>query len=129
MRENAFREKLFMILSIGDKRVRNYLLPRLGEPRPPAPSAASEAAAPMDTNGTNGAPPPVVADEPDRAQTPPGSPKSSGQHEDLLGDEEPTVALGALPHSADAVHSASDPEPDPVHGPALPAQHVAPADA
>ena len=84
MRESAFREKLFMILSIGDKRVRNYLLPRLGEPRAPAPSAASEAAAP---------------------------------------------ALGALPHSADAVHSASDPDPDPVHGPALPAQHVAPADA
>ena len=83
MRESAFREKLFMILSIGDKRVRNYLLPRLGEPRAPAPSAASEAAAP---------------------------------------------ALGALPHSADAVHS-SDPDPDPVHGPALPAQHVAPADA
>ena len=123
-----------MILSIGDKRVRNYLLPRLGEPRPPAPSAASDAAAPMDANDTNGAPPPVGADEPDRAQTPPGSPKSSGQHEDLLGDEEPTVALGALPPPADAVHS-SDPDPDPdpdpypVHGPALPAQHVAPADA
>jgi hypothetical protein len=36
MRESAFWEKLFMILSIGDKRVRNYLLPRLGERRAPA---------------------------------------------------------------------------------------------
>ena len=38
MRESAFMEKLFMILSIGDKRLRNYLLPCLGEPAPSATS-------------------------------------------------------------------------------------------
>ena len=39
------------------------------------------------------------------------------------------VACNSQVLIADAVHSASDPDPDPVHGPALPAQHVAPADA
>ena len=52
-----------MILSIEDKRLRNYLLPYLGDRNVPAPSAASEATPAV-------APPPAPAPAPGAAPAP-----------------------------------------------------------
>ena len=79
MRENAFKEKLFMILSTEDKRVRNFLIPRLVESLPPPPPSL--------------APPRAVTEI--STDSTPSSPSSPPQQPTLPLDSDPTPSVVA----------------------------------